>query len=73
MLEEKLIMLLIDQARKDYRDEITRLLNAWIQDSAIKHLTFKAIMVMQSLILQKPSRNSKVKDHSEAFQRRIVL
>ena len=73
MLEEKLIMLLIDQARKDYRDEITRLLNAWIQDSAIKHLTFKTIMVMPSLILQKPSRNSKVKDHSEAFQRRIVL
>ena len=73
MLEEKLIMLLIDQARKDYRDEITRLLNAWTQDSAIKHLTFKAIMVMPSLILQKPSRNSKVKDHSEAFQRRIVL
>ena len=73
MLEEKLIMLLIDQARKDYRDEITRLLNAWIQDSAIQHLTFNAIRVMPSLILQKPSRNSKVKDHSEAFQRRIVL
>ena len=58
---------------KDYIDEITRLLNAWIQDSVMKHITLKVIMVMQSLILQKPSRNSKAKDHSETLWQRMIL
>ena len=49
------------RAGKDYIDEITRLLNAWIQDSDMKHIRFKAIMVMQSLILQKPSATQKRK------------
>ena len=39
----------------------------------MKHATFKAIMVMPSLILQKPSRNSKAKDHSEALRRTMIL
>ena len=66
--KKNLFMLPTGRAGKDYIDEITRLSNAWIQDSAMKHITFKAIMVMPSLILQKPSRNSKVKDHSEALR-----
>ena len=66
-------MLLTGRAGEDYIDEITRLLNAWIQDSAMKHITFKAIMVMSSLILQKPSRYSKAKDHSEVLRRRMIL
>ena len=56
------------RAGKDYTDEITRLLNTWIQDSAMKYITFQTIMVMSSLMLQKPSRKSKVKDHSEALR-----
>ena len=60
-------------AEKDYIDEITRLLNEWIQDSAMKQIPCNVIMVMPSLILQKPSRNSKAKDHSEAIQRRMIL
>ena len=71
--KKNLFMLPTGRAGKDYIDEITRLLNAWIQDSAMKHITFKAIMVTPSLILQKPSRNSKVKDHSEALRRRLIL
>ena len=65
-------MLPTGRAGKDLIDEITRLLNAWILDSSMKHITFKAIMVMPSLILQKPSRNSKAKDHSEALRRRMI-
>ena len=61
-------MLPTGRAGKDVIDEITRLLNAWILDSSMKHITFKVIMVMPSLILQKPSRNSKAKDHSEALR-----
>ena len=64
---KNLFMLPTGQAGKDYIDEITWLLNAWIQDSTMKHITFKAIVVIPSLILQKPSCNSEVKDHSEAL------
>ena len=55
---KNLFMLPKGQTGKDYGDEITRLLNAWIQDSAMKHIMFKVIMVMPSLILQNRSRNS---------------
>ena len=71
--KKNVFMLPAGRAGKDYIDEITRLLNTWIQDSAIKHNTFKAIMVMSSSILKKPSRNSKAKDHSEALQQNMVL
>ena len=66
--KKNLFMLPTGRAGKDYIDEITRLLNVWIQDARIQ-----AIMVMSSLILQKPSRNSKAKDHSEAIRRKMIL
>ena len=71
--KKNLFMLHTGRAGKDYIDEFARLLNAWTQDSAMKHITFKVIMVMRSLILQKTSRNSKAKDHSEALRRRVTL
>ena len=71
--KKNLFMLPSGRAGKDYIGEITRLLNAWIQDSAMKDITFKAIMVMPSLILQKPSRNSKAKYYSEVLRRRMIL
>ena len=43
-----------------------------MQDLAMKHITLKAVMMMQSLILQKPSRNSKAKGHSEALRGRTT-
>ena len=50
-------------AGKRYIDETTRLLSAWVEDSIIKDVAFKAIMVMPSLLFQKPSKKSKSKDH----------
>lgn len=44
-----------------------------MQDFAMKHITLKAVMMMQFLILQKPSRNSKAKHHSEALRGRTTL
>ena len=71
--KKNLLILPTGRAGKDCIDEMTRLLNAWIQDSAMKHIAFKVIMVMPSLILQKLSRNSNAKDHSEALRRRMIL
>ena len=54
-------------------EETTRLINSWTHNSSLQDVAFKAIMVMPSLLLQKPSRNSKSKDHLEAFERRLQL
>ena len=71
--KKNLLMFLAGRAEKNYIDKITLLLNAWIQDPAMKHITLKVIMVMPSLILQKPSPRSKVNDHSEALRQKMIL
>ena len=40
---------------------------------SLKDIAFKAIMVLPSLLLQKPSKKSKTKDHCAALQRRLTL
>ena len=46
-------------------------MNEWLQESPLEDIAFKAIMIMRNLILQKPSKNSKAKDHLEALERRL--
>ena len=42
-------------------------------DLPLKDIVFKAIMVMPSLLLQKPSQKSKSKDHLRALEWRLEL
>ena len=42
-------------------------------DLPLKDTVFKAIMVMPSLLLQKPSQKSKSKDHLRALEWRLEL
>ena len=58
---------------KDFIDEMTRLISEWNNDSPLKSISLKALMVMPSLLLQKPSKTSKAKDHLTALERRLVL
>ena len=44
------------KAGKEFSNEITLLPNAWVDDSSLKDIAFKAIMVLPSLLLQKPSK-----------------
>ena len=46
-------------------------MNEWLQESPLKDIAFKAIMIMPNLLLQKPSKNSKDKDHLKALERRL--
>ena len=39
----------------------------------MKDIAFKAIHIMPSLLLQKPSKTSKAKDHTKALERRMEL
>ena len=58
---------------KLYIEETTRLINSWTHNSPLQDVAVKAIMVMPNLLLQKPSRNLKSKDHLEALERRLHL
>ena len=70
---KNLFLLPTGSAGKKYIEETTRLMNEWLQDSPMKDICFKAIMLMPNLLLQKPSRNSKSKDHLLALERRLEL
>jgi len=60
-------------AGKEFIREITRLVKAWNSNSILVDIAWKCIMVMPALLLQKPSKLSKSKDHTEALKRRLVL
>ena len=53
--------------------ETTKLMNKWIHDSPLTDISFKAIMIMPSLLLQKTSQKSKSREYSKALERRKGL
>ena len=55
---------------KLYIDESVKFLNSWVEGTALHNITFKIIMIMLKLLLQKPSKDSKVKDDLTALERR---
>ena len=71
--KKNLFLLPMGKASKLFIDELTKLFNAWIDDSSMKKMAMKAVMIMPSLLLQKPSNESKSKDHLKTFQRRMEL
>jgi len=70
---KNLFMLPTGRAGKKFIDEITRLLHCWVDKSALADVAFKAIMIMPNLLLQKPSKTSKAKDHFNALEKRMEL
>ena len=58
---------------KKFINEITRLFDQWTNDTPLKGIALKAIHVMPALLLQKPSRKSKARDHLIALERRLKL
>ena len=69
--KKNLFLLPSGQEGKSFIDEISRLMNEWIHESPLKDIAFKAIMVMPGLLLQKPSRKSKSKDHLTSLENRM--
>ena len=53
--------------------ELARLFRAYADCSSLESIAMKAISVMQTLLLQKPSRTSKSRDHVKHLQRRLDL
>ena len=69
--KKNLFMLPTGAAAKKYITETTKLMNGWTNNSPLKDIALKTILIMPSLLLQKPSKTSKVKDHLKALERRI--
>ena len=53
--------------------ELTKLYQAFVEDSALRSIAMMACSVMQPLLLQKPSQRSRTRDHSRHLNRRIDL
>ena len=60
-------------AEKQFIEETTKLLNEWLHDLPVKDTAFKAIMIMPSLLLQKPSKKSKSRKHLKALEQYMDL
>ena len=58
---------------KKFINETTRLLDQWTNDTPLKSIALKAIHVMPALLLQKPSRKTKARNHLIALERRLKL
>jgi hypothetical protein len=48
-------------------------MSAWNSKSALADIAWTCIMTMPALLLQKPSKDSKAKDHITALKRRLEL
>ena len=69
--KKNLFLLPTGKSRKLYIDESVKLLNSWVEGTALHNIAFMAIMIVPNLLLQKPSKNSKAKDHLTALERRM--
>ena len=58
---------------KTFIKEITRLMNLWRYHSPLENIALKVIHIMPALLLQKPDKNSKAKDHVAALEKRQEL
>ena len=59
------------KAGKQHIDETTKLMNEWLQESPLKDIAFKVIMIMTNLLLQNSAKNSKAEEHLKALETRL--
>ncbi len=71
--KRNLFMLPSGKVGKEYVEECSRLINEWVNDGPLRLVAIKALMIMPSLLLQKPSRTSKSKEHAEKLRKRMDL
>ena len=68
-----LFLLPTRHAGKKLINECTKLINAWTINSPLHNIALKALTIMPSLLLQKPNKKSKAKEHNECLKRLLDL
>ena len=58
-------------AGKNMFHEISRLLNLSTRHTSLKNIVLKAVHVKPALLLQKPGKTLKAKDHLKALEKRV--
>ena len=48
-------------------------MNQWVEGNPLQKIAMKSIHIMPSLLLQKPSKNLKAKDHLRVLERRLEM
>ena len=59
--KKNLFLLPLGKAGKQYIDETTKLMNEWLQESPLKDIAFKTIMIIPNPSGGNPQRNQKLK------------
>ena len=71
--KKNVVLLPTGAAGKNYIREVTRLIHAWFNDTQLKDVALKVVHVIPVLLLQKPSKKSKAKDHVKHLEKRLAL
>ena len=58
-------------AGKNFLFEATRIINLYNNDTPLKSIALKSFSVFWPMMLQKPSHNSKAKDHCKYLQKQL--
>jgi hypothetical protein len=61
------------KAGQDFIDEVVKTINSYISGSHFESVALTMTMIIFPLLLQKPSRNSKAKDHVAHLEKRLAL
>ena len=70
---QNILLLPSGKQGKMFIEEMNNILNDWLTNSELKPIAMKSLMIMPSLLLQKPSKTSKPKDHIHMLERRLEL
>ena len=68
-----LVLVPFDSAGNAFVQELTHLLMGFAEGSSLECISMNAITLVQVLMLQKPSKRSKIKDHISHLSRRLGL
>ena len=71
--QKNLFMIPSGKAGKEFITELSSWLNKFNNDTPLQSIALKVYMVLPSLLLQKPSRKSKAKQHSAKLSQRLTL
>ena len=71
--KRNIFLLPISKSGRCFTDKTTRLIHVWVRSSSLKNIALNAVMIIPSLLLQKPSKTLKTKDHTKALERKLQL
>ena len=71
--QKNLLMVPSGKAGKKFITELSSWLNKFNNDTPFQSIAMKMYMILPSLLLQKPSRKSKAKQHSAKLSQRLTL